>query len=413
MNLQYFFEEQDKLLNKTSLSLKRYLFGKIDLNLKCTAILGQRGVGKTTLMLQIIKSKYNNNKALYISIDSPFFQSISLYEFAKEFEQMAGEVLFIDEVHKYPNWASHIKEIYDKLDLKVIFSGSSILKISKQNADLSRRAVVYNLENLSFREYLLFNKVANFDPLSLEEILEHHQKYANEISQQIKPLKHFKEYLKTGAYPFFLEDKSIYHKKIVQILNIILESDLPYINQIEVAQISKLKKLLYLLAISVPFVPNITDLSQSTNISRPKIYEYLQYLEDAKIINSIRSKDKGYSIMSKPQKLFMQNSNISYAITQSPNIGALRETFFVNQIKNYYSNSNSFLDEHIYSAKKGDFLVDNKYIFEIGGKNKGFEQIKDLPNSFVAADDIEIGFGNKIPLWLFGFLYWVCKKLYI
>ena len=405
MNLQYFFEEQDKLLNKTSLSLKRYLFDKIDLNLKCTAILGQRGVGKTTLMLQLIKSKYNNNKALYISIDSPFFQSISLYEFAKEFEQMGGEVLFIDEVHKYPNWASHIKEIYDKLDLKVIFSGSSILKISKQNADLSRRAVVYNLENLSFREYLLFNKVANFDPLSLEEILEHHQKYANEISQQIKPLKYFKEYLKIGVYPFFLEDKSIYHKKIVQILNIILESDLPYINQIEVAQISKLKKLLYLLAISVPFVPNITDLSQSTNISRPKIYEYLQYLEDAKIINSLRSKDKGYSIMSKPQKLFMQNSNISYAITQNPNIGALRETFFVNQIKNYYSNSNSFLDEHIYIAKQGDFLVANKYTFEIGGKNKGFEQIKDLPNSFVAADDIEIGFGNKIPLWLFGFLY--------
>ncbi len=405
MDLQYFFEEQDKLLDKVSMSKKRYLFESIDLNLKCIAILGQRGVGKTTLMLQMIKSKYNNNKALYISIDSPFFQSISLYEFAKEFEQMGGEVLFVDEVHKYPNWSSHIKEIYDKLDIKVIFSGSSILKISKQNGDLSRRAVVYTLENLSFREYLLFSDIENFKPLSLEDILTNHQSYAKDIVKQIKPLKYFKEYLKVGAYPFFLEDRSVYHKRVAQILNIILESDLPYINQIEMAQISKLKKLLYLLAVSVPFVPNITDLSQSTNISRPKIYEYLQYLEDAKIINSLRSKDKGYSIMSKPQKLFMQNSNISYAVTQNPNIGALRETFFVNQIKNYYADSSSFLDEYIYSAKQGDFLVDGRYTFEIGGKNKSFKQIKDIPNSFIAADDIEVGFGDKIPLWLFGFLY--------
>jgi len=405
MNLQYFFEEQDKLLEKVSMSKKRYLYDSIDLNLKCIAILGQRGVGKTTLMLQLINSKYSDNKALYISIDSPFFQSISLYEFAKEFEQMGGEVLFVDEVHKYLNWSSHIKEIYDKLDIKVIFSGSSILKISKQNADLSRRAVVYNLENLSFREYLFFSEIEKFEPLSFEDVLANHQNYAKDIIKKIKPLKYFKEYLQAGAYPFFLEETSFYHKKIVQILNIILESDLPYINQIEMAQISKLKKLIYLLAVSVPFVPKITDLSQSTNISRPKIYEYLQYLEDAKIINSLRRKEKGYSIMSKPQKLFMQNSNISYAVTQNPNIGALRETFFVNQIKNYYSNSNSFLDERIYSAKQGDFLVDDKYTFEIGGKNKSFTQIADIPNSYVVADDIEVGFGNKVPLWLFGFLY--------
>ncbi len=406
MNLHNLYEEQEKLLSRVSLKKRRYLYDKIDWRLKSIGILGQRGLGKTTMMLQYIKENFKeSDKALYISLDNPYFQSISLIEFAKEFEQHGGEVLFVDEVHKYNEWATHIKIIYDSLSLKVVFSGSSILQISKQNADLSRRSIIYHLENLSFREYLFLNDILDYNKIELENLLSNHTTIAKEIIKKIKPLRLFKEYLEYGAYPFILEDKDSYHQKIIQIINLILETDLPYINKIEIVQIAKLKKLLYMLAVSVPFIPKITELSSKTNISRPKIYEYLNHLEDAKIINSIRAKSKGYNILSKPEKLFMQNTNISYALTATIDMGSARESFFVNQIKNYYVDKNLFLDESIYAAKQGDFLVNNKYTFEIGGKNKSFKQIKDLEHSFIASDDIEIGFKNKIPLWLFGFLY--------
>ena len=406
MNLQNAYEEQAIRLNKVSLEKKRYLYHKINWDLKSIGILGQRGLGKTTMMLQYIKEYFaGSEEALYISLDNPYFQSISLIDFAKEFEQYGGKVLFIDEVHKYNDWSTHIKNIYDMLDLKVVFSGSSILQIAKQNADLSRRTIIYQLENLSFREYLYLKDIEVFESVEMEELLLDHQKIASEISQKIKVLKFFKEYLQYGAYPFILEDKDSYHQRIIQIINLILESDLPFINKIEVQQISKLKKLIYLLAVNVPFIPNIKDLSEATDISRPKVYEYLNHLEDAKIINSIRSKAKGYKILSKPEKLFMQNTNITYALTSNIDIGSARESFFVNQIKNYYASQNLFLDEAIYTAGKGDFLVQDRYTFEIGGKGKTFKQIKGVENSFIASDDIEIGFGNKIPLWLFGFLY--------
>ena len=406
MELQVIFEEQNRLLKKISLEKKRYLYEKINWNLKSIGILGQRGLGKTTMMLQYIKEYYNaSNKALYISLDNPYFQSISLLDFAKEFEANGGEVLFVDEVHKYNDWSTHIKKIYDTLDLKVVFSGSSILQISTQNADLSRRTIIYHLENLSFREYLYLQDIASFEVFEIEDILLNHYRISSNISEKIKPIKLFKEYLEFGAYPFILEDKESYHQRIIQIINLILESDLPHINKIGIQQIQKLKKLLYLLAVNVPFIPNITDLAESTDISRPKLYEYLNDMENAKIINSVRSKEKRYSLMSKPEKLFMQNTNISYALTSKIDIGSAREAFFVNQIKNYYASKNLFIDEAIYSSKKGDFLVNDTYIFEVGGKNKSFKQIKDMDNSYVASDEIEVGFGNKIPLWLFGFLY--------
>ena len=406
MNLQILFEEQAKLLHKISLDKKRYLYDKINWSLKSIGILGQRGLGKTTMMLQYIKENFTNkNTALYVSLDNPYMQSVSLFEFAKYFEQHGGEVLFVDEVHKYEDWSTHIKNIYDTLELKVVFSGSSILQISQQNSDLSRRSIIYTLENLSFREYLELLDIYKFDSFMLENILENHISITQTISEHIKPLMHFKEYLKYGAYPFILEDKEVYHQKIIQIINLILETDLPHINHIDISQITKLKKLLYLLATNVPFIPNITDIAKATNISRPKVYDYLEYLERAKVINSIKSKEKGYNIMAKPEKLFMQNTNISYAITANLDTGSAREAFFVNQIKNALSSQTRLIDDRIFSAKKGDFLVDDKYTFEIGGKNKDFSQIKDIKNSYLALDDIEVGYGAKIPLWLFGFLY--------
>ena len=404
MNIQNLFQMQKILLNRVSLAHKRYLYDKIDWNQRLIGILGQRGQGKTTMMLQHIKEHYSHDSSvLYISLDNPYFQTLSLLDFAQEFSQLGGKKLFIDEVHKYKAWSVHIKLIYDMLDIQVIFSGSSILKMNKQDGDLSRRSIVYHLENMSFREYLYITGTINLPTYTLETLLNNHEEIASDITTHIKPIKLFKEYMKYGAYPFILEDKAFYHQRIVQIIMLILETDLPYINAIEMAQINKLKKMLYMLAVSVPFVPNIVDLADATNISRPKIYEYLKYLEDAKIISSLRTKEKGYKIMSKPEKLYMNNPNISYALSANSDIGSLRESFFVNQIKNYYGKQ--FLDDTIWASKIGDFLVQERYIFEIGGKNKSFKQIKNIPNSYIVADDIEIGFGNKIPLWLFGFLY--------
>jgi len=358
------------------------------------------------MMLQHIKENFTKvNSALYVSLDNPYMQSVSLFEFAKFFEQHGGEVLFVDEVHKYEDWSTHIKNIYDTLELKVVFSGSSILQISQQNSDLSRRSIVYTLENLSFREYLELLDIYKFESFTLENILENHIPIAQTVVEHIKPLMHFKEYLQYGAYPFILEDKEVYHQKIIQMINLILETDLPHINHIDISQIAKLKKLLYLLATNVPFIPNITDIAKATNISRPKVYDYLEYLERAKVINSIKSKEKGYNIMAKPEKLFMQNTNISYAITASLDTGSAREAFFVNQIKNALFSQTRLIDDRIFSSKKGDFLVNDKYTFEVGGKNKDFSQIKDIKNSYLVLDDIEVGYGAKIPLWLFGFLY--------
>jgi predicted AAA+ superfamily ATPase len=406
MDFNIFFEEQQKLIRNISLKNKRYLYEKIKWGNKCIALLGQRGVGKTTLMLQYLKEFYHDNpKALYISADNPYFKAVSLYEFAQQFEKLGGNVLFIDEIHKYDEWSSHIKSIYDMTDLKVVISGSSMLRIHKQKADLSRRMNVYRLANLSFREYLQFNDVIKFDSITIEDIFKSHIKTASEISSKIKPLQHFNDYIKFGCYPFISEGKELYSNKLTGIINQILENDLPYITNINFSQINKIKKLVYLIAVSVPFSPNIAELARITEISRPTLIEYLYFLELASIINTVSYKGRGYGKLEKPDKIFLYNTNIANAITNNPNIGNIRETFFINQFKSYNYNKKDFIVENILLSKKGDFLIENTYTIEIGGRNKSFEQIKSENNAFIAADDIEIGFRNKVPLWLFGFLY--------
>jgi len=406
MAMQNFISEQHRMIESTSLT-KRYLYNSIDWGLRCFGILGARGTGKTTLMLQHIKERYSgNDKALYISVDSPYFQAHNLFEFAREFHQMGGEILLVDEIHKYPDWSVHIKSLYDSLpSLKIVFSGSSLLQITKQKADLSRRAIIYNLHGLSLREYINFTLKTDYPAYSFEEILEKHQQIAGDICRNIKILRHFKEYLQGGYYPFFLEGESYYRFKVREVINHILEVDLPFVNRIETRQISKIKKLLYLLSISVPFTPNIAKLSEATDISRPTLYEYLERLQDAKLLNLVRSKGRGYEILTKPDKIFLENSNLMYAIADQANTGSMRELFFVNQVKNSCSIHPALIERVVELSGKGDFIVDSKYTFEIGGKNKGFQQISGLENSFVVADDIEVGFNNKIPLWLFGFLY--------
>ena len=404
--MEHFFAEQQRLIELLSLT-KRYLYHRIDWNERCIGILGARGTGKTTLLLQHIKEQYaGSDKALYVSVDSPFFQAHDLFEFARQFHQLGGELLLLDEIHKYPDWSMHIKAIYDSLPgMRVVFSGSSLLQISQQKADLSRRAIIFNLHGLSLREYINFVLGMEFQTCSLEEILADHQRIAADICKEIKPLRQFRDYLQGGYYPFFLEGEVFYKLKVREVINHILEVDLPCVNRIEPRQISKIKKLLYLLSVSVPFVPNIAKLAEATDISRPRLYEYLEKLQDARLLNLVRSQGRGYEVLTRPEKILLENSNLMYAITDDVNTGALRELFFVNQIRNSGSIHPQLLESGIEVAGRGDFVVRGQHTFEIGGKGKGGKQISGIENACIVADDIEIGFRNKLPLWLFGFLY--------
>lgn len=404
--MEQIFSEQQRLIDSV-IATKRYLHDRIDWNVRCIGILGARGTGKTTLMLQHIKESYcSDNKALYVSVDSPYFQARNLFEFAREFHQLGGAALFLDEIHKYPDWSIHVKSIYDSLpNLKIVFSGSSLLQIAKQKGDLSRRAVVYNLHGLSLREYVNFSQGKELPVYPLETILGDHQQIAGVLCREIKPLKVFRDYLQTGYYPFYLEGEALYTFKVREVINHILEVDLPFVSRIEPRQISKIKKLLYLLATSVPFVPNISKLAEATDISRPRLYEYLENLQDAKLLNLVRSQGRGYAVLTKPEKILLENGNLMYAIADGVNIGALRELFFVNQLRNAHSIHPQLLESTVELAGSGDFIVNGRHTFEIGGKKKGFKQISGVPEAFVVADDIEVGFKNKIPLWLFGFLY--------
>ncbi|BAI79883.1 conserved hypothetical protein [Deferribacter desulfuricans SSM1] len=402
MDFTRFYDEQFELIKKLDLNFTRSVYELLDIkNNKLIALLGQRGVGKSTMLLQKLK-ELNNNNALYISVDNPYFANVNLYEFAKKFEQYGGEFLFIDEIHKYKDIGSHLKAIYDMTNLKVIVSGSSLLQIYKE-ADLSRRMYEIRVPVMSFREFLEV-KGYTFNNYSFEEIIENHISIAKEIASKIRPLKYFQEYLEYGCYPFFLEGISSYKQKLLNIVNYILEVDLPYTSNISYSNIDKLKRLLYLISISVPFTPNINELSQRTEISRPSLLEYLYLLEKSEILINLHFKSRGISKLQKPDKIYINNTNLVKAIAENSNIGNERETFFVNQIKSYFLNKKSFFDEDIILSKQGDFVVKD-FVFEIGGKNKTKKQIKEIQNAFIVKDDIEIGDNISIPLWLFGFLY--------
>ena len=387
-------ELQKLLLKKVKTKYKRYFFYKINFD-RLTGIIGARGAGKTTFLLQYLKENpLPMSKKLYISADS--IKIDSLFDIAKSFESEDGELLIIDEIHKFTGFENELKKIYDFLELEVIFSGSSALKIDNSKADLSRRVVVYEIEGLSFREFLEMKNTIKIDTYSLNDILTNHVDIAYELSQYYTP-KVFQEYLEFGYYPFYFDKYSNYQIKLNETINTVLEVDIPSIFNIEYQNIKNLKKLLLILCQSVPYTPNINELLNKLNMGQDyrTLYRYLDYLHKAKIITLIRPKTKGDNIFAKPDKIYFNNPNLHYTYCDTPNIGTIREVFF-----------KSMTFEHkIEIPKKGDFLVDEKYTFEIGGKNKSFKQIANLPNSFVVADDIEIGFENKIPIWLFGFLY--------
>jgi predicted AAA+ superfamily ATPase len=373
---------------------KRYLLHTIDLHAKLIGILGQRGVGKTTLLRQIATSfALPQSKVLYISADN-IAKPIS--EIAKTFHAHGGKLLIVDEIHKSKDFAQELKFIYDFLDIQVIFSGSSALEIEHSKVDLSRRALFYSLYSLSFREFLGIRFDLVFEPITLEELLNNHLDIAMKLKKSFKPLEYFQYFKAFGAYPFFTEGELGYNLRLNEVINIILDSEVATIYNVDSDKIHTIRKLLHLLCASSPMELNVQNISKEAGVSRNTLYSYLYYLQKAHLVHIIGGNFRHKKLLNKPDKIYLENINLYNILCGNKNSGALRESFFVSQTK---------INHKLAYPSKGDFIIDNTFTFEVGGKNKSFNQIKDIPNSFIAADDIEVGFGNKIPLWLFGFLY--------
>lgn len=384
----------------TSTDFVRSLEAEIHWNARLIGVKGARGVGKTTLLLQHIQLHHSENldKVLYVSLDSIWFSNNTLVDLADDFVKKGGEFLFLDEVHRYDNWSQELKNIYDDYPmLKVVFTGSSLLQILNARADLSRRAITYTMPGLSFREYLSIETGQTFEKLTLESILNNHAKESTLVNSKVKPLYYFDRYLKQGYYPFYKEELDLYLPRLEEIINLMLEIELPLLRGLDLAYVPKIKQLLLIISESVPFIPNVTKLSQKMGIARSTLLLYFHYLDEIGLTINLFKESGGISKLQKPLKVYLENTNLMYALTsKAANTGNVRETFFANQL--------SYKHMVMYSDK-GDFLVNEQYVFEIGGKDKSMKQIEGIENAFVAADNIEYGFQNRIPLWLFGFLY--------
>lgn len=397
--MDYLLEKSNRLIQHTSLQFQRQAIDTLPWDWRLLSIIGARGVGKTTLLLQQAKRKHGvGQKAIYISLDDIYFADNRLSDFIDVFYKRGGMHLYIDEVHKYPNWARELKNVYDFYpSIHMAFTGSSIVDLLKQNVDLSRRALREELNGLSFREYLSIKGIFHQESIALEELINNHQQISEHIIQHIRPLQHFSDYVKQGYYPFFLEGIPFYRQRLEQMIRLVIETDLQYITGYDPKNARKIYQLFYILATNVPFKPNISKLSEKIGIHRNTLIQYLHHLEQARLIHTLYPAGSSISSLQKPEKLFLQNTNLAYAIApQQINVGSLRETFILNQLKTKYNVS---------LPQKGDFLVEEKYYLEVGGKGKKRAQIAKLPNAYIVADDIEIGTKQKIPLWLFGFLY--------
>ncbi len=384
------YQKFETLLQNTTTDFKRYLYEKVTWNSRMIGIIGARGVGKTTMILQYIKENLDSKKALYVSADDMYFGENRLYDLADDFNKSGGEYLFIDEIHKYTDWSRELKNIYDSFPaLKIVFTGSSVLDILKGSADLSRRAIIYKLQGLSFREYLNLFHHYETEVHSLQQIVN------NEVKLPVKhPLPLFNDYLKRGYYPFGREGEL--DLRLGQIIVQTLETDIPQYANLNIGTSNKLKRLLSIIAESVPFKPNFSKISEIIGVSRNSLDDYFSYVEKAGLISQLRNETSGIRGLGKVDKVYLDNTNIVFNLVgDKSNIGNIRETFFFNQMR---------LQNEVVSSGKADFVIDN-YTFEVGGKSKQQTQIEKDGKSFVVKDDIEFGYLNVIPLWAFGFNY--------
>jgi len=383
-------------LSKKVSKFYRTLYQKIDLDAKIIGIKGARGSGKTTILHQIAKnSKYKSSQILYVSCDSPVMVGVDLFGMATTFEQYGGKLLLIDEIHKFNDFSSHLKSMYDFLDIQVVFTGSSAIILNHESGDLSRRASIHYLPIMSFREFIELKENIVLPSFSLEDILYNHEDIVCDVLEHIKPLELYTQYLQYGAYPFFKESITDYPMRLLDVINVTIESDLSAIFNIDSSKQNILKRVLGMLCNTSPYEISKSKLSQDTDISWATLSKYLTYMQQGDLINLIQAPNK-HKRLNKPSKMLLHNPNLFYVLCATPNIGSVRESYFVSQL-NHIHNLNY--------TDMGDFLIDDKYTVEIGGASKGNKQIKDVENSFVVRDDLETGYDNIIPLWLFGFLY--------
>ncbi|MFC4872053.1 ATP-binding protein [Negadavirga shengliensis] len=389
---------EEKILN-TALSFKRHLFSRINWTNRLIGIKGARGTGKTTLVLQWLKElNLKKNETVYVSLDDLYFTANTLLTTVRKFRQHGAKIVVLDEVHKYPNWAKEIKNLYDRYtDLKIIFTGSSVIDISRQEGDLSRRALIYELKGMSYREFLDFQYEKRLPVFTLEQLLDPGLNLRTQFDEDFKPLEFFQEYLEYGYYPFFKEDKGGYLQRLRQLVRFIVEYDMAELKGFDIRHAKKMLQLLYVVAQSVPFKPNINKLAEKTGIHRNSINNYLYFLHEAKLVELLHQAGSSMATLQKPEKIYMENTNLLFALSESPpSKGTVREVFFNNQLSGQYKVTHSPVT---------DFEVDNKYSFEIGGQSKGRKQIASLSKAWVVKDDLEYPVGNALPLWIFGFLY--------
>ncbi len=396
--MERLFETFAQLLSQTSTTFVRDQIDEIAWEARLTGIRGARGVGKTTLLLQHIKLRRQpgDGSVLYASLDNIWFSDHHLYDLASDFAKRGGRYLYIDEVHKYPNWAQELKNIYDNIpSLNVVFTGSSMLEILNARADLSRRAAVYDMQGFSFREYLNRNLGLKLPKVTLDDVLRHHYELSGQILNEVKVLAHFTDYLHHGYYPFYNELPTLYRSRINEVVNLVVDIEFPQLRGVDPAYLPKIKQLLYIIAETAPFTPNITKLGERIGLTRNSLLLYIAALHDSRLTYCAQKTAFGLTRLQKPDKIYLENTNLMYALADTtPNDGSVRETFFANQLHR---------DHRLNIAEQGDFTIDGRYTFEVGGK--GQKQIEDIPEAFIAADNIEYGMDNKVPLWLFGFLY--------
>ena len=392
--METFYRTHSYLVEHTNAPVRRDLMDEIDWNDRLIGIKGTRGVGKTTFLLQYAKEKFGTDRScLFINMNNFYFSKYTLVDFAGEFVKRGGKVLLIDQVFKYPEWSHDLRACYEKFPgLKIVFTGSSVMRLKEENPELSGIVNVYYLRGFSFREFLNLQSGNNFRAYTLQEILENHEQIAKTILRNVKPLDFFQDYLHHGFYPFFLEKRN-FSENLLKTMNMMIEVDILLIKQIELKYLSKIKKLLYLLAVDGPVAPNVSQLAAEIQTSRATVMNYIKYLADARLINMVYP--KGEEFPKKPSKLMMHNTNLMYSIyLVKVDEQDVLDTFFMNTM---------YKDHKLYKGDKGtSFMVDGNLHFRICAEGCKF---KNNPNVYYAPHKLELGHGNQIPLWLFGFLY--------